>query len=164
MTALKIYIFTADWLLILVHFIKYLKHGQPESNSTLPNENDDNIYGGFALKNYYLQDLPYFLVPATAVSYIIYLGVGGFLHWFYYVRQRDRPEDWKTQPKKWLSPELERHEILLGSSSLFIGSILSGTISCYIYNGGWCTVYYDFLEHGWIWAILQYPVIFIWQV
>jgi len=156
----------ADWLLILVHFIKYMRHGQDVSNQTETLESvatDD--FGGFALKDYYLEGLPYFLVPATAVSYIMYLGIGGFLHWYYYVRQRENAHEWKTQPTKWLSPQLERHEILLGASSLLIGSILSGIMSCYIMNGGpHIHVYYDFLQHGWLWAIAQWPAIFIWQV
>lgn len=157
----------ADWLLILVHFIKYLRHGQEvvlsNQTETLESMATDGG-GGFSLKDYHLEGLPYFLVPATAVSYIMYLGVGGFLHWFYYVRQRDNAHEWKTQPTKWLSPELERHEILLGSSSLLIGSFISGVLSCYIMNGGPnIHVYYDFLQHGWLWAILQWPAIFIWQ-
>lgn len=118
----------ADWLLILVHFIKYLRHGEDEKdNGTMSASNDteslhkskDNDDGLFSLENYKLQGLAYYIFPALIVSYVTYLGVGGFLHWYYYVRQRDRPEEWKCQPTKWLSPELERHEILLGSLSLF---------------------------------------------
>ena len=163
---------TADWLLILVHFIKYLRHGDEKDNGTMSALNDteslhskDNDNDGlFSLEDYKLQGLPYYIFPALIVSYVTYLGVGGFLHWYYYVRQRDRPEEWKCQPTKWLSPELERHEILLGSLSLFFGSILSGIISCYIMNGGDTYVYYDYSQYGYIWAVLQWPVIFMWQV
>ena len=86
------------------------------------------------------------------------------VQWYYYVRQRDRPEEWKCQPTKWLSPELERHEILLGGFSLLLGSIVSGFLSCYISNGGWTRIYYDISEYGWLWDFLQFPVTFIWQV
>lgn len=154
----------ADWLLILVHFIKYLRHGQEAETNSTSNEELDKLFSEFSLKDYKLEGLPYYLLPATAISYIMYLGVGGFLHWYYYVRQRDRPEEWKCQPNKWLSPELERHEIILGSFSLLLGSIVSGTLSCYIMNGGWTYIYYDFSQYGWIWAVLQWPAIFIWQV
>ena len=162
----RIWNIAADWLLILVHFIKYLRHGQDANSTTTDGQQQetDQILGDFSLKDYRLEGLPYYILPAMAVSYIIYLGVGGFLHWFYYVRQRDRPEEWKCQPNKWLSPELERHEILLGASSLLIGSIISGTLSCYIMNGGWTMIYYDYSEYGYIWGVLQYPAIFIWQV
>lgn len=157
---------TADWLLILVHFIKYLRNGESSGNSTQADDDGQvpDMFNEFSLKDYRLEGLPYFLIPAITVSFTIYLGVGGFLHWYYYVRQRDRPHEWKCQPNKWLSPELERHEIILGSTSLICGSLISGTLSCYIMNGGWTYIYYDFSQYGWLWAILQWPAIFIWQV
>lgn len=154
----------ADWLLILVHFIKYLRNGQPDTNgTTTEDEQVPDVFNEFSLKDYKLEGLPFYLITATTISYVMYLGVGGFLHWYYYVRQRDRAQEWKCQPNKWLSPELERHEIILGSISLACGSFISGTLSCYIMNGGWTYIYYDFLQHGWVWAILQWPAIFIWQ-
>lgn len=103
------------------------------------------------------------LFSAMSISYLTYFGAGGFLHWFYYVRQRDRPEDWKCQPTKWLSPELEMHEIKIGCISLFLGSIISGVFSCYINNGGWTTLYYNVSDYGWVWLFLQFPIVFIWQ-
>ena len=54
--------------------------------------------------------------------------------------------------------------MLLGGTSLMIGSIISGTLSCYISNDGWSRIYYGFSEYGWLWYILQWPVIFIYQV
>ena len=45
-----------------------------------------------------------------------------------------------------------------------IGSIISGTLSCYISIDGWSRIYYGFSEYGWLWYILQWPVIFIYQV
>ena len=140
-----------------------MKHGQPESNSTTADE-EPAIYGEFSLKNYRLEGLPYYLLGASTVSYAMFLGIGGFLHWYYYVRQRDRAHEWKCQPNKWLSPELERHEILFGSFCLLIGSVISGTLACYIANGGWSRIYYDYSEFGYIWAVLQWPVVFICQV
>jgi hypothetical protein len=84
--------------------------------------------------------------------------------WYYYVKQRDKSEEWKCQPHTWLSPELERHEILLGSLSLLVTSFISAVITCYVRNGGWSTIYYEFDEYTWIWWFLQWPVIFIYQV
>lgn len=132
--------------------------------SSSDEQEDSSIYGDFSLKDYKLQGLSLYIIPATIVSYVTYFGVGGFLHWYYYVRQRDRPEEWKCQPTKWLSPELERHEILLGSLSLLFGSILSGIMSCYIMNGGDTYIYYNYADYGYLWAVLQWPAIFIWQV
>lgn len=63
-----------------------------------------------------------------------------------------------------MSPDLERHEILLGSLSILITSTLTSMLTCYLSNGGWSTVYYTFDEYSWIWWFLQWPVIFIYQV
>lgn len=80
------------------------------------------------------------------------------------MRQRDRSHEWKCQPDKWLSPELERHEILLGSASMLIVSVFTGLIGCYVYNGGTMQkIYYAPGEYGWWWFFLQVPCVFIYQ-
>lgn len=85
------------------------------------------------------------------------------MQWYWYVRQRDRPELWKCQAK-WLSVELERHEIMYGSRSLLIVNTVTSLLSCYIANGGWSTIYYQFDQYSWTWYFLQWPIIFIYQV
>lgn len=84
--------------------------------------------------------------------------------WYFYVRQRDRAEEWKCQPKKFLTPEVERHEIIVGSITLFFNTAFSAVLACYIANGGYSTVYYHISDYGWLWFFLQWPVIFIYQV
>lgn len=84
--------------------------------------------------------------------------------WYFYVRRRHQAQEWKIQPNKWMSPELERHEILFGSCSLFVTSSFSAFLACYIYNGNPSAVYYQFDEFGWLWFILQFPAIFIYAV
>jgi hypothetical protein len=73
----------------------------------------------------------------------------------YYVRQRDSTDDMKCQPHKWLSPDLERHEIIPRSFSLLITNMISAIITCYIINGGWSTVCYNFDDYTWIWWCLN---------
>jgi len=93
----------------------------------------------------------------------MYFGIGGFLHWYYYVRRRHEPEKWKCQPKQWLSPELERHEIMLGSFTLVLGSCIMAAVATYVKNGGWSTVYFGFADYGYIWLLVQIPVVYIYQ-
>lgn len=155
-----------DWLLFFVHFFKYMHRNDETTvtNTSTPERVDEfQSWSQFSLKPYRLEGLGYFIIPATIISYATYFCVGGLLHWYYYVRQRDRPEEWKCQPNKWLPAELELHEIKLGSLSLFVGSIISGVTSCYISNGGWTAIYYDVSDFGWVWFFLQLPVVFIWQ-
>lgn len=81
------------------------------------------------------------------------------------MRQRDKSHEWKCQPDKFLTPEVEKHEILFGSMSLFVVSVLSGFISWYAANDGkYLTIYYQADEYGWLWFFLQIPVVFIFQV
>lgn len=152
-----------EWLHILVHFLRAFKKddGSPATPDT-PDNATSSMFG-INLAQYRLQGVGYYWLAATTVSYTFYLGIGGFLHWYYYVRQRDRAEEWKCQPKKFLPPDLERHEILLGSFSLLLGSTISAFIACYIMNGGQTTIYYDVHEYGWMWYFISWPFIFVWQ-
>lgn len=81
------------------------------------------------------------------------------------MRQRDQSHEWKCQPEKFLSPELARHEVIFGSLALSVVSTMTGIITWYTANGGkYLTVYYRADEYGWIWFILQVPIVFIYQV
>ena len=82
----------------------------------------------------------------------------------YYVLRRDRPEEWKCQPYHWLPKDLEIHEMSVGAFSLAIGSFISSTMACWIMNGGWTSIYFDHTEHGYLWLLIQTPLVFIWQV
>jgi lathosterol oxidase len=97
------------------------------------------------------------------VSFAFYFGVGGFIHYHYYVKQRSHPETWKCQPKKWLPPELERHEILLGSTALVLGSIMYSAVSTYISFGGVTCLYFTISDYGWTWFFLSIPLHFLYQ-
>jgi hypothetical protein len=55
-------------------------------------------------------------------------------------------EEWKCQPKHWLSPEVEFHEIVVGAFSLALGSFLSATMACWVMNDGYSTIYFDPVE------------------
>nr|XP_022908522.1 methylsterol monooxygenase 1-like [Onthophagus taurus] len=147
---------SGDWLNILVHLMKQFNIEFPETLKT--NSSLDNILETLKLKNLWS-----FWIGSVIFSYAIYVIIGGFLHWYFYVRQRDRPEEWKCQPNKWMSPELERHEIIFGSLNLMVNASISAVVACYISNGGYSTVYYGFSDYPWWWLILQVPVVFIYQ-
>lgn len=146
-----------EWINIAIHAGKQFGFfNKSESQET-------NVNYTQTMESLHLQNVGTFVLSAAGVSYGMYFLIGGVLHWYFYVRQRDRPEEWKCQPKKWLPPELERHEIFLGSSTLLVNSVLSGILSCYIANGGYSTVYYGWTDYGWWWLFLQIPVVYIYQ-
>ena len=84
--------------------------------------------------------------------------------WYFYVRQRDQAEEWKCQPTKWTPPEVERHSIILGSICVIIGSSMNSILSCYVNNGGWSRLYYGIADYGYVWAVLQWPLLYMWLV
>lgn len=147
-----------DWINLYVHIARQFGYNLAPINNTKP-FNWSNI----TAESLKLQNLFSFWVSSCIVSYAMYFIIGGFLHWYYYVRQRNKAEEWKCQPNKWLTPDLERHEIILGSLTLFVNASTSAILACYISNGGYSTVYYDIGDYGWIWFVLQWPVIFIYQ-
>ncbi|KAK3880002.1 hypothetical protein Pcinc_015476 [Petrolisthes cinctipes] len=155
-----------EWLLILVHFLKAFRNTTDVTTNITTSINGTGSGGlllGIDLSQYHLQGLEFYFIVSTTVSYVMFLGMGGFLHWYYYVRQRDNAHEWKCQPTKFLSPEMERHEIMMGSSVLLLGSLLSGILACYIMNDGWTTVYFNVSDYGWLWYSVSWPVVFVLQ-
>jgi len=147
-----------DWLLFLAYYWKSqeipsddLRIESPKHNTDLADWMEERFRGFW----------PTYFVGATAVSYIFFFGIGGFLHYYYYVGQKDTPEKWKCQPNKWLSRKEEIHEIIVGWFSLTIGSALSAALATWVMNDGYTTIYYDFGKHGLVWTLLELPIVFV---
>ncbi|XP_066966221.1 uncharacterized protein [Macrobrachium rosenbergii] len=155
-----------EWFLFWIYYRKAFgdhpttKHASVPNGTTIsPSENP----WLFNLDDICLQGLGFYWLWATTVSFAIYLLSGAFLHWHFYIRQRDRASEWKCQPTKFPSSETIREEVLLGSSSLLLASSITGVVACYVMNGGKCTIYYRVEDYGWSWLILSVPVVFLWQ-
>ncbi|KAL5010567.1 hypothetical protein ScPMuIL_012872 [Solemya velum] len=113
------------------------------------------------LEYIWLENILWWLPFCIFVSFFIYWGLGGWLQWNYYVRQRNKPEDWKCQPDRFLTHDNERHEFLMGSFNMLLGSLMSSAIACHIYNGGKCSLYFDVRERGWLYLLASAPVLFL---
>ncbi|GBP79318.1 Delta(7)-sterol 5(6)-desaturase erg32 [Eumeta japonica] len=145
-----------EWVIILVTALKQLSgETHMERNSTSQE--------ALTLENLKMSHFGSFFIGAQVLAYSIYFLIGGFLHWYFYVNRRDSAKEWKIQPDKWITPELERHEIIIGSISLFFASSFSAFLACYFYNENPSTLYYQFDEYGWIWFFLQFPVMFVYM-
>ncbi|KAK3922518.1 putative Delta(7)-sterol 5(6)-desaturase [Frankliniella fusca] len=147
---------SGDWVVILVHLRRQL--GLDPIPESLPPATTLRSFIDTRFK-----DFTHFWIWSNIVSYSLYFGIGGFLHWYFYVRQRASAAEWKCQPNSWLSTDLELHEIKLGSLSLLCTGSFSSVLACWIYNGGWSSVYYDWDAYGAAWFFLQVPVIFLYQ-
>ncbi|KAE8744546.1 hypothetical protein FOCC_FOCC008785 [Frankliniella occidentalis] len=148
---------SGDWLVILVHLRRQL------GLSTVPDEGLPTATTLRVFLETRFKDFGSFWIWSTIVSYGLYFGIGGFLHWYFYVRQRESAKEWKCQPNSWLSTDLELHEIKVGSLSLLVTGTFSSILACWIANGGWSSVYYEWDAYGAAWFFLQVPVIFIYQ-
>ncbi|XP_050679643.1 uncharacterized protein LOC126975685 [Leptidea sinapis] len=148
-----------EWVVILISALKqFYGHTQSERNVTT-----EEIYNMFTSQNLKMENFGFIFIISHIVSYGSYFGISGFLHWYYYTNRRHVAHEWKIQPTKWLSPELERHEIMVGVVSLFITGSFSAFLATYIANENPSSVYFQFNEYGWLWFFLQFPAIFIYQ-
>lgn len=132
-----------EWLLVIV----YMFRDQLQQitglglDEQVPTVSADNGTTGTThppqslLESHHLQNVHWFVLMAVSTSFIIYYGMAYGWHYYYYVNRRHLAKEWKCQPDKFLTPENERHEILLGSLNMLIGSTASGVIACYIMNG-----------------------------
>lgn len=145
-----------EWVVILVTALKQMT-GYTQSNASSTIE----VLELFTSRNLKMDNLLFIFIGAHIVSLSMYFLMGGFLHWYFYMNRRHLAKEWKIQPEKWLTPELERHEIMIGTMSLLLTGSLSALLACYIYNENPSTVYYQFDEYGWWWFFLQFPVLFI---
>ena len=95
-----------------------------------------------------------FVGASVLVTIVTYWGLGGVVHWLFYVRRRGDAATWKLQPKRFLSPAMTRHAFWLGSANILWGSVLGGTFAWYVARGGSCALYVDPGRHG----LLYLPV------
>ncbi|CAL4178398.1 unnamed protein product [Meganyctiphanes norvegica] len=170
-----------EWLHILIHLYKAIGINQSEDNAT-----DYNYYaleqGAFIdhpprtpldislgmqlsshLNAYYMRGLHTHLMFSITLSFASYFIIGGGLYWYYYIHLRDRASEWKIQPDKFPSTKTQIKEIVQGSSSLLLCSIISGILSCYTANEGPSRIYYNISDYGWIWYAVSCPLAFTWQ-
>lgn len=142
-----------DWLMFLAHYWR------SQEGEVQVEEKEMGEWGVFLSKRFE-NFWPTYMVGATTVSYLFFFGIGGFLHFYYYVGKKDKPEEWKCQPNHWLSSKDEIHEIAVGLFSLTIGSALSALLATWVMNGGYTSLYYEWGQYGVIWGVLELPVVY----
>jgi lathosterol oxidase len=89
-----------EWTLVLVLACKQLGIKIPESQSI---END--VPG--LMESIGLKDVHWYVLINIVSSTSIYFTLGGFLQWYFYIRQRNQPEEWKCQPKRYVKNDVK---------------------------------------------------------
>src|SRR3954464_7273296 len=92
-----------------------------------------------------------FIAFSLGASVLTFWGLGGLVHYHYYVRRRGQASAWKLQPERWLQAGQVRHAFTLGSVNILIGSVLGGTLAWHVARGGWSRLYFDTGRHGRAW-------------
>ena len=109
-----------------------------------------------------MDDLLLYIFYAVASSLIMYHLMCGSLQFYYYVRRRDSPEEWKCQPNRFLTRSNELHEVVVGTATMTIASVNSGLVVCWIANGNYNKLYFDVSEYGYAYLLLSVPALFFW--
>ncbi|MFT3776188.1 MAG: sterol desaturase family protein [Minicystis sp.] len=91
----------------------------------------------------------------------MYFGIAGLFELVYYRARRDRAEEWKCQPRRWLSPEMRRQQLLLGTANMTGASIASGFFASYLASGGKSAVYFDWQERGLAFTVVMTVLYFL---
>ena len=98
------------------------------------------------------------VVISLGVTAATFIGGGSLVHHFFYVRRRGDADEWKLQPKRWLSPALTRHAFWLGTFNIMMGATIGGTFAWHVARGGYSALYLDVREHG-LWYLLPSAVL-----
>lgn len=85
-----------------------------------------------------------------------YLGFGGFIHWKYYIKNRHKAEEWKIQPKKFLTKRQTKEALTFGIFNMQVASLFSGLMAWGILEKGWTKMYFDVHDYGYGWTILSF--------
>ncbi|ROS01752.1 sterol desaturase/sphingolipid hydroxylase (fatty acid hydroxylase superfamily) [Sinobacterium caligoides] len=96
----------------------------------------------------------YVLLALAGVN-ALYVGLGGLVHWFYYVKNKHKAKRWKIQSDKFLSKKLDREAMLLGTLNMNIASAGFGVIAWGVFEHGWSRLYYDFDAYSWDYTLLS---------
>lgn len=96
-----------------------------------------------------------YLLIAFVMGNFFFIGIGGGIHYFYYVKNRDQYKDWKLQPDKFLSKKLGREAMWLGLFNYNLASMSFGAIAYCVFELGKSRLYYDINEYPLDWFFLS---------
>lgn len=95
------------------------------------------------------------IAASLAFSFATFWGLGGLVHYAFYVRRRTDAARWKVQSKRFMPPAKVRHAFWLGSLNMALGALGGGVFTWHVLSGGWSTLYFDPLEHGVPWLVFS---------
>lgn len=107
-----------------------------------------------------LQWYHYMLITVASAN-ILFLGVGGLVHYHFYHKKRHLAQQWKMQPAKFLSDKMAKHAMFWGTLNMNIASAAFGFIGWGVLEHGWSQIYFDINEYSYGWAALSVFLAFL---
>lgn len=98
---------------------------------------------------------------SIGIGLVFYFGLCGALYYAKYVRDCGRAAEWKCQPDRWLSSEMNLHALRLGATNMAMGLTLSGAFAYYVFNGGKSALYFDLHTHGVVFSVISIAAVFL---
>ena len=80
----------------------------------------------------------------------------------YYGRRRNEAAKWKCQPDRWLSPELEKEEMITGTLNSGLATFYALSFMRLALTTDHTSVYFDLAEHTWSYYICSLVAMFLW--
>lgn len=109
-----------------------------------------------------MKDALFYIAMGVGSSQLIFQILSGFLQWYYYIRQRNNPQDWKCQPKRFLTWPNELHQFIVGTVNMTAASTISGCIVCWVVNGNYNTLYFRLDQYGYPYFFFSFFVSYVW--
>lgn len=101
------------------------------------------------------------VLGSIAGGLLLFHLTAGYYHLRYYVWGRERSDEWKCQPDRWLKPSLQREAAWLSSLNLAMAGTLTGLL-IYAMTRGWQTpIYMDVGEWGWPYTLASAALFFL---
>ena len=89
-----------------------------------------------------------YILMSLVSGNIALVGIGGGIHYWYYVHNRDNAAEWKLQAGKFLTKKLAREQMLLGWFNFNVATIGSGVFMWGVVEQGWSKLYFGLGEHS----------------
>ena len=101
------------------------------------------------------------IVMTMVATFAIYFGISGFYYYKYYIKLRAHSDEWKSQPKRWITSERHKEGTLLSIQNLFMTGIIAGSYWYFLFLGK-TKVYWN-LEPGILYTLFSTFLFWVWM-
>lgn len=82
-------------------------------------------------------------------------GLGGLVHYYYYVKNKDSEQQWKIQPGRYLSDKIYRQGLISSIININLATCVFAVLVWGIIEQGWSLIYYDLNQFGLVYLLVS---------